>query len=85
MSAVTLKATLPALVPPASDFGLNYPQSSSGDDTRWSGLYCPMPPFISKAAKRRGSRMVDEKDENAQLMAQLRFTSGQVNMLMLNS
>jgi hypothetical protein len=41
-----------------------------------------MPPFASKAAKRRDSRMVDEKDENAQLMAQLRFTSGQVNMLM---
>jgi hypothetical protein len=29
--------------------------------------------------------MVDAKDENAQLMAQLRFTSGQVNMLMLSS
>ena len=61
-------------------FGLNYQQKALAGVTRWSGLYRPIP--RSEVVNRSGISMVQEEDVNAKLMAHLRFTSGQVNMLM---
>ena len=47
-----------------------------------AGLVCVVQCRVPKVVNRSGAPMVEEDEENAQLMAQLRFIGGQVNMLM---